>query len=49
MQRLKVHHADHLFRINHVESQIGAGLIEEIIQIAEGESELVDRLYESKV
>ena len=36
-------------QINQMENEIGAGLIEEVIQVAEGERELVDRLAESKV
>ncbi|KAE8151273.1 ETC complex I subunit conserved region-domain-containing protein [Aspergillus avenaceus] len=32
-----------------IENQIGAGLIEEVIQVAEGEMNLVDVLYKSKV
>ena len=36
-------------RISDVENQIGAGLIEEVIQVAEGEMKLVDTMIESKV
>lgn len=36
-------------RISHVEQQIGAGLIEEIIQVAEAELKLVDELAKAKV
>jgi NADH dehydrogenase (ubiquinone) 1 alpha subcomplex subunit 5 len=36
-------------RISHVEHQIGAGLIEEVIQVAEGELKLVDELAKSQV
>ena len=32
-----------------MESQIGAGLIEEIIEVAEGEHKLVDEMVKSKV
>ena len=32
-----------------MENQIGAGLIEEVIQVAEGELKLVDVMTESKV
>jgi len=32
-----------------VETQIGAGLIEEVIQVAEGELGLVDTMLEAKV
>jgi NADH dehydrogenase (ubiquinone) 1 alpha subcomplex subunit 5 len=40
-------------RISEIEGQIGAGLIEEVIQVAEGELKLVDimakaKLYESR-
>lgn len=36
-------------QIDAIEQAIGAGLIEEVIQVAEGERELVDRLAEAKV
>ncbi|CAI7613336.1 hypothetical protein PCG10_004626 [Penicillium crustosum] len=36
-------------QISHVEQQIGAGLIEEIIQVAEAELKLVDELAKAKV
>lgn len=36
-------------QINEIETKIGAGLIEEVIQVAEGESQLVDVLLGSKV
>jgi NADH dehydrogenase (ubiquinone) 1 alpha subcomplex subunit 5 len=36
-------------RISHVEQQIGAGLIEEVIQVAEAELKLVDELAKAKV
>jgi NADH dehydrogenase (ubiquinone) 1 alpha subcomplex subunit 5 len=36
-------------RISEVESQIGAGLIEEVIQVAEGEHKLVDEMVKAKV
>lgn len=36
-------------RIISIEQQIGAGLIEEIIQVAEGEVKLVDTMMESRV
>ena len=36
-------------RISKVETQIGAGLIEEVIQVAEGELKLVDTMMEHKV
>ncbi|KAJ5814407.1 uncharacterized protein N7503_001157 [Penicillium pulvis] len=36
-------------QISEIEQKIGAGLIEEIIQVAEAESKLVDELYKAKV
>ena len=36
-------------RVNEMENQIGAGLFEEVIQVAEGELKLVDTMLESKV
>lgn len=36
-------------RIAELENKIGAGLIEEVIQVAEGELKLVDTMIESKV
>lgn len=36
-------------RISQIEQQIGAGLIEEVIQRAEAEHELVDEMYKSRV
>ncbi|GAB7348263.1 hypothetical protein MBLNU459_g6253t1 [Dothideomycetes sp. NU459] len=36
-------------QISDMEQQIGAGLIEEVIQVAEGEAKLVDTMIESKV
>lgn len=36
-------------RISEIENRIGAGLIEEVIQVAEGELKLVDVLAKSKV
>jgi hypothetical protein len=38
-----------LGRISEIEQKIGAGLIEEIIQVAEGELHLVDEMVRSKV
>lgn len=32
-----------------MEQQIGAGLIEEVIQVAQGEAKLVDTMMESRV
>jgi len=37
------------YRISQIEQQIGAGLIEEVIQAAEAEVKLIDELYQSKV
>lgn len=34
-------------RISEVESQMGAGLIEEVIQVAEGEHKLVDEMVKA--
>jgi len=36
-------------RIEEIENKIGAGLIEEILQVAEGELILVSEMAESKV
>lgn len=36
-------------RISDAETQIGAGLIEEVLQVAEGELKLVDTMVESRV
>ena len=36
-------------RISDAENQIGAGLIEEVIQVAEGELKLVDTMVKAKV
>ena len=36
-------------RIEEIENKIGAGLIEEVIQVAEGELSLVDTMIKSKV
>lgn len=36
-------------RISDLESKLGAGLIEEVIQVAEGEHMIVDKMIESKV
>lgn len=35
-------------RINEVENKIGAGLIEEVLQVAEGELILVDEMLASR-
>ena len=36
-------------RVNDLETKIGAGLIEEVIQVAEGEEQLVDKMAEAKM
>jgi NADH dehydrogenase (ubiquinone) 1 alpha subcomplex subunit 5 len=36
-------------RVSEIENQIGAGLIEEVVAVAEGELRLVDVMAESKV
>jgi NADH dehydrogenase (ubiquinone) 1 alpha subcomplex subunit 5 len=36
-------------RISDIENKIGAGLIEEVIAVAEGEHELVDTLIKARV
>jgi len=36
-------------RISELENRLGAGLIEEVIQVAEGEHKLVDAMVEAKV
>lgn len=36
-------------RISELEHKIGAGLIEEVIQVAEGELQLIDRMEQAKV
>jgi NADH dehydrogenase (ubiquinone) 1 alpha subcomplex subunit 5 len=36
-------------RISEIEHKIGAGLIEEVIQVAEGELKLVDEMAKSEV
>lgn len=38
-----------IYRIQEVETKIGGGLIEEVIQVAEGELQLVNEMAESKV
>lgn len=37
------------YRIEEMETKIAAGLIEEVIQVAEGELKLVDVMVENKV
>lgn len=36
-------------RVAEIEEKIGAGLIEEVIEVAKGERELVERMAESQV
>jgi len=36
-------------RVSEIENKIGGGLIEEVLQVAEGELILVDEMVESKV
>jgi NADH dehydrogenase (ubiquinone) 1 alpha subcomplex subunit 5 len=43
------HQANPSHRIEEIENKIGAGLIEEVILVAEGELRLVDVLFRSKV
>ena len=38
-----------IYRITDAENQIGGGLIEEVIQVAEGELKLVETMAESEV
>jgi NADH dehydrogenase (ubiquinone) 1 alpha subcomplex subunit 5 len=38
-----------LRRINELEHKLGAGLIEEVIEVAESELELVERMVQAKV
>lgn len=40
--------ADLRIRVSEIENKIGAGLIEEVIQVAAGELELVDVMAESQ-
>lgn len=37
------------YRISEIETKIGAGLIEEVIQVAEGELKLIDIMEKAKV
>jgi NADH dehydrogenase (ubiquinone) 1 alpha subcomplex subunit 5 len=37
------------FRVQDIERKIGAGLIEEIVEVAEGELKLVETMQKSKV
>lgn len=50
-QRLRLHgDSDPMTsRIGDAETQIGGGLIEEVIEVAEGELKLVNTMLESKV
>jgi hypothetical protein len=41
--------ADTICRIDDIENKIGAGLIEEVLQVAEGELILVSEMAESRV
>lgn len=41
--------ANGMNRINDVEQKLGAGLIEEVVQVAEGELILVDEMVASRV
>lgn len=36
------------YRVEQLENKIGAGLIEEVIQVAEGELNLIDTMVQSK-
>ncbi|KAI5292108.1 hypothetical protein KEM52_006613 [Ascosphaera acerosa] len=36
-------------QVSQIENEIGAGLLEEVLQVAEGELQLVDKMYEAKV
>ena len=36
-------------RIEEIEGKIGAGLIEEVVQVAEGELRIVDTMIQAKV
>lgn len=38
-----------MYRISELEHKIGAGLIEEVIQVAEGELKLVETMEKTKV
>lgn len=40
---------DMMVRVTEIENQIGAGLLEEVLQVAEGELSLVDQMYEAKM
>jgi NADH dehydrogenase (ubiquinone) 1 alpha subcomplex subunit 5 len=37
------------YRVAELENKIGAGLIEEVIQVAEGELKLIDHMAQAKV
>ena len=41
--------ANQCHRVEEIENRIGGGLIEEVIQVAEGERKLVDTMLESRV
>ena len=38
-----------MYRVSELEHKIGAGLIEEVIEVAEGELKLVDTMLKAKV
>jgi hypothetical protein len=40
---------DNFYRIGEIENKIGAGLIEEVIQVAEGEFKLANTMLQAKV
>jgi NADH dehydrogenase (ubiquinone) 1 alpha subcomplex subunit 5 len=46
---VKYEHNTNWYSISDLESRLGAGLIEEVIQVAEGEHKLVDTMIKSKV
>lgn len=47
LTRLKI--VAHTNSISELENRLGGGLIEEVIQVAEGEHKLVDEMIKSKV
>jgi NADH dehydrogenase (ubiquinone) 1 alpha subcomplex subunit 5 len=46
---VKYKHATNAYSISDLESRLGAGLIEEVIQVAESEHKLVDTMIKNKV
>jgi hypothetical protein len=49
MAQSRIRNADSCrLRISQLETEIGAGLIEEVIQVAEGELKLVDEMTKAK-